>query len=50
MPGLPYPAFRTVNAEPGGGEPSPYGERLPTEAFLLAHVYARRERLLASTG
>ena len=24
--GLPYPAFRIVNAEPGGGKPSPYGE------------------------
>jgi len=24
MPGLPYPAFRRVNAEPGGGKPSPY--------------------------
>jgi hypothetical protein len=24
MPGLPYPAFRMVNAEPGGGKPSPY--------------------------
>jgi hypothetical protein len=21
---FPYPAFRVVNAEPGGGEPSPY--------------------------
>jgi len=27
MPGLPYPAFRVVNAEPGGGEPSPYTVR-----------------------
>jgi hypothetical protein len=26
MPGLPYPAFRKVNAEPGGGKPSPYGD------------------------
>jgi hypothetical protein len=25
MPGLPYPAFRVVNAEPGGGKPCPYG-------------------------
>jgi hypothetical protein len=24
MPGLPYPAFRMVNVEPGGGKPSPY--------------------------
>ena len=24
MPGLPYPAFRMVNAEPGGGKPFPY--------------------------
>jgi len=24
MPGLPYPAFRRVDAEPGGGKPSPY--------------------------
>jgi hypothetical protein len=29
MPGLPYPAFRTVNAEPGGGKPSPYTLRNP---------------------
>jgi len=27
MPGLPYPAFRVVNAEPGDGKPSPYSER-----------------------
>ena len=27
MPGLPYPVFRRGNAEPGGGKPSPYGER-----------------------
>jgi len=27
MPGLPYPTFRRVNAGPGGGKPSPYGER-----------------------
>jgi hypothetical protein len=24
MPGLPYPAFRMMNTEPGGGKPSPY--------------------------
>ncbi len=24
MLGLPYPAFRMVDAEPGGGKPSPY--------------------------
>jgi len=24
MPGSPYPAFRKVNAEPGGSKPSPY--------------------------
>jgi len=24
LPGLPYPAFRRVKAEPGGGRPSPY--------------------------
>jgi hypothetical protein len=28
MPGLPYPAFRMMNAEAGGGEPSPYGKGL----------------------
>ena len=27
MPGLPYPAFRRMNAEPGGGKPSPYTRR-----------------------
>jgi len=27
MPGLPYPAFRMMNAESGGGKPSPYGVR-----------------------
>jgi hypothetical protein len=27
MPGLPYPAFRMVNAEPGGGKPFPYTSR-----------------------
>ena len=26
MPGLPYPAFRMVNAEPGDGKPAPDGE------------------------
>ena len=26
MQGSTYPAFRMVNAEPGGGEPPPYGE------------------------
>jgi len=24
MPGLPYPGFRMLNTEPGGGKPSPY--------------------------
>src|SRR5208282_1536188 len=45
MPGLPYPAFRRVNAEPGGGKPSPYGERpcatLSSQVLMLARFKAR---------
>jgi len=28
---LPYPAFRRVSAEPGGGKPSPYGSLLKAQ-------------------
>jgi hypothetical protein len=33
--GLPYPAFRWVNAEPGGGKPSPYKRDHDVGAGLL---------------
>jgi hypothetical protein len=39
MPGLPNPVFRMVNAEPGGGKPSPYNSvTTQGQASRVAHT------------
>jgi hypothetical protein len=49
---LPYPAFRRVNAERGGGKPSPYGGL--ALLFILCHAVRQPAPLIlevaAATG
>ena len=36
MPGLPYAAFRMVNAQPGGGKPFPYDDKDAVDSRRLS--------------
>jgi hypothetical protein len=42
IPGLPYPAFRTVNAERGDGKPSPYDDKEAVNSNRLSLIRSAR--------